>query len=262
MREDTVTGFEAELFTNVSMPIRVEEHAARTDDRQGGDIPTLDVSLLTFKPKFDVFEEQWYVDVALEHEREAEPFVRLGLVRFQPHAPRHLQVSYPVIQWTQLLPCRTVEVRRSKTDVAIRVEGLATSPRMSVLKQSIPAETKERLPVTKMIARIVRESHLQLGVPARSVVSERIFGEDEISYSDAGDQVYRAVWERKMPLNITKDKSAKYFVIIEERDARLPATYASEPVSPQRALGKNCDDQFDDSLLLESGHRFIAKIEV
>jgi hypothetical protein len=257
--QNTGTGFKAELITNVPMPIRVTENSAQRSSGEEGVSPTLEVSLLTFQPKFDVFEEQWYVDVVLEHEREAEPFVRFGLVRYQPHAPADLQVSYPTTQWTQLLPRRTVEVRRSKTDVTIRVEGLATSPPPSTIKID-----DERPSVAKMTARIVREIDLDSGIPTQRIVSEVVFGKENITYLPASDDAYRAVWEQKLPLNTTIDKGArgraKYFVTIEEREARLPATYVNEPVSPEMALGRGCDNQFLEEVLVESGSRFFAKI--
>ena len=52
----------------------------------------LQVALLTYEPYFDVDQERWFVDVALDPFDAVEPFVRLGLVRYQEHAPSHLQV--------------------------------------------------------------------------------------------------------------------------------------------------------------------------
>jgi len=53
----------------------------------------LNVSLITYAPRFDVELEQWYVDVGIEHDHEAEPFVRFGLVRYQANADKSLRVS-------------------------------------------------------------------------------------------------------------------------------------------------------------------------
>jgi hypothetical protein len=82
------------------------------------------------------------------------------------------------------------------------------------------------------------------------------------SYTRINEGIYQAVWEETLTLDKMDLKHASYFVIVEERDLRLPATYASEPVSPERAIGKCCDDTFDEGLLIESGHRFFAKIPI
>jgi hypothetical protein len=209
--------------------------------------------------------------------------VRLGLVQYQPHAPEDLQVSYPVVQWTQLLPRRTVEVRRSGLAVTIRVEGLATSPHDSLIERSfktpvkpknlpLSSDEKERFPTARMTARIIREASLPLGVATRSIEVFRgpgleagtaiVFSETNTSYTRINEGIYQAVWEETLTLDKMDLKHASYFVIVEERDLRLPATYASEPVSPERAIGKCCDDTFDEGLLIESGHRFFAKTPI
>ena len=61
------------------------------------------VSLMTYAPRFDVDSETWYVDVEIDPGAAPDPFLRLGLVRFQPHADRVLQVSYPVAEWVQVV---------------------------------------------------------------------------------------------------------------------------------------------------------------
>ncbi len=279
LSQDSGTGFFPEPVSRVSMPIRVEESTGKRQNEKSGDIPTLDVSLVTYRPKFDISEEQWYVDVALAHPREAQPFVRLGLVRYQPHATDDLQVSYPVVQWTQLLPRRTVEVQRSGLTVTIRVEGLATSPHDSLIEGSfknphevpLSSDEQERFPTTRMTARIIREASLPLGVATRSTevfrcpglhpATEIVFSERNTTYSKKlNEGIYEAVWQETLTLDKMDLKHASYFVIVEERDLRLPATYATEPVSPDRAVGNSCDGTFDEGLLVESGHRFFAKI--
>ena len=74
----------------------------------------------------------------------------------------------------------------------------------------------------------------------------------------------RGVWEGELPVMTNKNEDArdraKYFVIVEEVEARLPATYANEPVSHQMAMGRKCNGEFNDELLLEAGPRFLARI--
>jgi len=105
------------------------------------------VALKTFVPKFDPAEELWYVDVALNTASIPAPRVRLGLVRYQPHAredlqitdgaaPVRLRVSTPVAEWIQPLPRRTVEVtcrtsvrdKRKFTTVTVTVSGAFPQP--------------------------------------------------------------------------------------------------------------------------------------
>jgi hypothetical protein len=105
------------------------------------------VALKTFVPKFDPAEELWYVDVALDSGSNPMPRVRLGLVRYQPHAredvqsadgtpPVRLRVSTPVAEWIQPLPRRSTEVtcRTSShgkvklTTVTVTVSGAFPQP--------------------------------------------------------------------------------------------------------------------------------------
>lgn len=264
-REDTGTGFKVELVSNVKMPVRITDDGAPDENDQANIPLTLEVSLLTYRPKFDVNEELWYVDLTLEHEREAEPFVRLGLVRYQPHAPARLQVSYPVTQWTQLLPRRLAQVTKSKCAVTIRVEGLATAPAPMDVKEDDASSIGERPSVSRMIVRIIREFSPERGIPTRRVITEAHL-EPHIDDPETAE-AYRAVWEKELPFTPDKAEDArerpKYFVILEEREARLPATYLNEPVSPEMAMGRKCDDGgLSDDVLVESGARFFARIEL
>lgn len=273
--QESDTGFVPEKVSSVLMPIRVEEDSNTLHTSQppaeNPVIQTLAVSLLTYRPKFDISEEQWYVDVAIEHPSEAEPFVRLGLVRYQPHADENLQVSFPVVQWTQLLPRRTVEVKRSGPCVTIRIEGLATSPYQSRIEEKLQSESKsgssslsqdakESLPTSQMIARIVREAKGPLGVPIRTLECESAFCEQEIKYTQLEQGTYQAVWCKEVDLERFNPRQATYYVIVEERDMRLPATYPSEPVSPAQATGRDKDGCIDETLLIQSGLRFSAKM--
>jgi hypothetical protein len=121
-----------------------------------------------------------------------------------------------------------------------------------------------------MTARIIREANLPIGVATRSIevfhapglpaATELVFSEKNTCYTNLHEGIYQAVWEETLTLDKMDLKHASYYVVVEERDLRLPATYASEPVSPQQAIGNGCNDQFDDSLLVKSGARFLAKI--
>jgi hypothetical protein len=101
---------------NVFMPLPAEDSAAPAGLKQTvsliGDPPqSMRVSLMTYEPRFDPVQALWYVDLALDPLDLPEPFVRLGLVRYQEHAAEHLQVSEPIAEWIQLFPSRSVSVQ-------------------------------------------------------------------------------------------------------------------------------------------------------
>ena len=80
----------------------------RSGEPKAAPVRFLPVGILAYVPRFDVEQECWYVDVAIDSLGAVEPFVRLGLVRYQPRAPVDLQVSQPIVEWAQILPERTL----------------------------------------------------------------------------------------------------------------------------------------------------------
>jgi len=87
-----------------------DESAGRADDRDAVGREFMLVSLLTYEPRFDIDFERWYLDVRIDAGKVPEPFIRLGLVRYQEHARPELQLSEPIAQWVQLMPKRTISV--------------------------------------------------------------------------------------------------------------------------------------------------------
>lgn len=116
----------AELVRNVEMPLS-DESASDTKTQPGEKegtedaSPTMLVSLLTYEPRFDVANEEWFVELSLADAATAETFVRLGLVRYQPHTRPGLRCSRPVRQEVKPLPARTVDVWRRKQGDGWRV---------------------------------------------------------------------------------------------------------------------------------------------
>lgn len=87
---------------------------------------TLEVALLTFRPRFDADQETWFVNIPIDTFGVPEPFVRLGLVRYQPFAAPELQLSDPVVEWAQVRPGRRVVAEVSQTErnvVSVTVTG-------------------------------------------------------------------------------------------------------------------------------------------
>jgi hypothetical protein len=82
------------------------------------------VTVLSYQPRFDPNMEQWYADVPINVGDAVTPFVRLGLVRHQPCAPRGLRLSEPVVAWTQVLPERRLKATVIKKASPGRFEAL------------------------------------------------------------------------------------------------------------------------------------------
>jgi hypothetical protein len=244
-------GFDVEIVSQALMPVD-DSRAAKAADQKTEALEMMSVSLLTYQPRFDIATSEWYVDVRMECPHEAEPFVRFGLVRYQEHAPEDKRVSFPVVQWAQLLPRRTVEVvpsiTRTSVGATVRVSGLASE--VFSADGLGPPEAKPH-----MLARLVREH-----APHGESLRRRVVSEQDI-YSDAANlkrgEGLRYIWEAGLEAerDSTRDDrdQAKYYVFVEESEDRRPATFANEPVG------------LDDGALstyVRSGPRFQARIEV
>jgi|GEM_PF-5327510 len=70
------------------------------------------VSVVGFKPSVDpATGEYWYVDFPIATGPSYWPYVRCGLLRWQPHAIEHHELSTPVVAWGNIPPRRIAEVR-------------------------------------------------------------------------------------------------------------------------------------------------------
>lgn len=249
----------AKLIELAHMPVL--NGASDGQDEDSSPQVTLDVSLVTYEPRFDVETEQWYVDASIEHPFEAQPFVRLGLVRFQPNAPEDLQVSFPTTQWVQLLPRRDIHVdnilRDGKEFARVTVEGLGP------LEDEFDA-ANDRVG-TRVLAHLMSEYINDSGITCHSIL---LVAPMEISCLPEGPmrpEGYRGPRRRwsididldLLPIGLGSNAPEKitHYVYIEEREAYLPATYVHEPVTPPIASGG-----LEPSMHQESGPRFLARI--
>ena len=119
---------DAALVENVLMPLPSDE-----DDKDASTKPIrfTAVSLVTFEARFDPEQEEWYTDIEIDVPQAPWPFfLRVGLVRFQPHVLRHLQVSEPVAEWIQVMPrCEAkavVETAGDTVTITVTVTGAAS----------------------------------------------------------------------------------------------------------------------------------------
>jgi hypothetical protein len=86
---------------------------------------SVDVAIAGYKPIIDPqYGQLWYCDLAIDPQASYFPFVRLGLARYQQHSKAGLELSYPVAEWAQIPPRRTVRVELlSNHDVLVVVQG-------------------------------------------------------------------------------------------------------------------------------------------
>lgn len=234
-----------------SIPVESADAKSGADNADSGD--RLPVALLTYVPRFDIETESWYVDIDLESKTEAEPFVRLGLVRYQRHAKsKDERVSFPAVQWTQLLPRREVKVlaRKNGTDwiiEQIRIEGLATNPQ---LPGDDTPDPDARL---QMLVRVVCEGTLANDAPVRHCLWQCNLAPHGVYAASTGTNMM--VWQHaeialteSVPTGLS---NARWYVFVEEREWRRPANYPHEPVY----LGMT-------DLSAEGGPRFQARIDL
>jgi len=83
-------------------------------------------------PKFDPARKLWYCDIELAAGSSYQPFVRLGLCRYQPHSIDGHHLSRVVIgEFSQLLPDRSAQFSRlrihSGRPAGMSAAGISTS---------------------------------------------------------------------------------------------------------------------------------------
>jgi hypothetical protein len=72
------------------------------------------VTVLGYRPEFNVDRQLWYVDVAIDPGSAFWPFVRLAVARYQPESIDGCHLSAPVrCDFVQLTPERTTSVSRT-----------------------------------------------------------------------------------------------------------------------------------------------------
>ena len=257
LAQQTRLGFEAGTAEFVDMPVRTGAKTAADRDKHQAD-STLKVSLVTYVPRFDIETEQWYVNVALRHPYEAQPFLRLGLVRYQAHASADRQVSFPVSQWVQLLPQRQVRVTngsaQSGRTALVIVEGIGAS--------TATVDAIENKIGTKMWLSVIREYTSDAGLRCRQVVRTDVMG-SKLTRPGIGGEYHGPLttWTAPVDLDLIKSKlderqKAAYFAYVEERENYLPASYVNEPVSADVAKGI----AGQELKAIEGGPRFSARI--
>lgn len=238
----------AVLVRDVLMPVPADPDAAETRVAQppGG---FMVVSLVTYMPRFDPDQENWYVDLNLDPCGSVYPFVRLGLVRYQPNAARTLQVSEPIIEWTQVMPERRlsasakyIDVQRKQVAVTAVVAGVASGPGdNNGHPESSPAQAP-RMYFRLLQRRLDRSDE----IPG----SEMVFAGPQVP--EPGCSSPCTNWTAVFQISEEEYRRYGWSVFVEEVDRLRPATYADEPRY----------ETLSDTNFVDTGPRFVARLSL
>jgi len=246
--DETLFAVEADqLVKDMWMPLPGEQ---RGSDQPAGPTAAHKVDLLTFVPLYDRESDCWMVDIEMRPNDVATPILRLGLVRYQPHAKadpynasEDCHVSQPVRIGFDLTPRRKVTVIAEPKDKAndvwpVRVivsgpygivRGAAEVPD-DELRERMSRLSRPRFKLSVLRRRTGRDGGGEDIVAAAN---------SDASPPPAGD----TLWETIVYLR-RKPSGSPHYVFIEEVDEMLSANPA------------------DNGELVESGPRFMAKIRI
>lgn len=105
-------------------PARVQVQTTRLQERPEDDF----VRVVGHRVHWDAQRSLWYSDIALEPGASYMPFVRLALVRFQPHALPGASISKVVLaEFAQVLPRRRATLDREGNNINLGLYGTAPS---------------------------------------------------------------------------------------------------------------------------------------
>ncbi|TBG96086.1 hypothetical protein [Rhizobium leguminosarum] len=231
------------------------------------------VSLVTYTPRFDPDFEHWYVDVDLDVGNASDPFVRFGLVRFQPFAKRHLQVSQPVAEWVQVAGYfRDVSASRIPVDGRdwVKVDiGMATGVASGKQPDAKGAGTAAgetpllrltlievtRSPHGQILERVARldPEELKDGVFARAIDSTA--GGLVVTTRQVNGGASRLL-DLRLPIPSRGEAyGVHYAVLVEEVTTTPRSTFSNEPI-------RGDADILEGEHFIESGVRFAVRVEI
>lgn len=83
------------------------------------------VSVAAYDPKVDEHNGEIYFDIAIDPGAAHQPFVQLGLARYQPNAVAELELSEPTTHWCNLMPERAGKVMfKNDREFVLQVHGV------------------------------------------------------------------------------------------------------------------------------------------
>jgi hypothetical protein len=273
---DALPDGNADLVARVQMPIPRGDNDddATAASKISSPVPqnTMLVSLVAYEPLFDMANESWYVDAEISSLALANPFVRLGLVRYQKHAPPEWQVSEPIVEFIQLLPRRHVVITaeaRNAGSYPIRVDVYGPAHDLVALAPEDKSDAGAKAdamhrPVLK--ARVLRhpEGTDFAGGAGDGMVPEVVAadsGSNLLKWNSAehladsqprrGEEGLQ--WSFRFVLKDDPRKTP-HFVFMEEVEWMLPTDPDAESVRQGRDPG--------DSIVAETGPRFALKLRI
>jgi hypothetical protein len=217
------------------------------------------VSLISYEPRFHISENLWFVDIHVDVGLAPDPFIRLGVVRFQPHAredreaevkgeSRAIRCSAPSVAWAQVMPVRRfavtwvrgVEPSKPMTQVAATLSGPAA------LAQKDPK------PSPAVRFRVVQSRSAQGGMPAQEIQALGVNGKPLLWESWRGQPngnqktiQGEATWTAVFHLTEEVSSSDGTYSVIAEEFDRMPSASSS-----------------DGTEMSESGTRFFGRIDL
>ncbi|MCP3399891.1 hypothetical protein [Bradyrhizobium sp. CCGB20] len=238
-----------------------EKQERKTSEEISTAYETLTAALATFVPRFDVESEKWFVDLALNSDLAVEPFIRLGLVRYQERAGEGLCSSAPVAVWAQIPPERTVEVWLSTnaagdTVMQVQVSGKVSGRARTDRGRDKKDETEEllyprmRISVIEVTTRVsgvrieriatARKIDVTKNAPVAPNAPEATF--PAVAWAEwsppdpSGSLSSPLPWYAAFTLPVSRDESGKVevrkFAVVVEEIEEFPST-ANDP-SPQK----------------------------
>lgn len=101
-------------------PLRVMDAQHFLQEMPNGQLVTVVAHRVQWSPE----RRLWYADIAVAPGSTYMPFIRLALVRYQPHALPDAHLSKVVLaEFTQLLPRRRAVLRRNRSNINIALHG-------------------------------------------------------------------------------------------------------------------------------------------
>lgn len=277
------------IVENVLMPL--DDEGFEPDAAKEAKVPPMRVALALYTPRFDVEREEWFIDISLDAPMAPDGFVRLGLVRYQPHTVPELRCSRPVVQWAQPLSARAVYARKEgDKKLTIEMTGAAPQERKpipatatgnSVLGVDLAALTCQPAMRLTLFREMNEEGKLRrVLLKRKSVVNVAALvgneGEDMQKATEFGldaDTVLvtperltdpLARWRHTidldeytdgLPEEVRESSQGKLRLLVEEIEHFRPASYAEEPLaSATSAAWQN--------MVREAGPRFSALLDL
>lgn len=258
--EPPVDPLHPHYIPNVVMPVNKlptgnPSMATQVETKDDTTVPdeTLTVGLLALKPRFDLEEEIWYADLLVEPELATDPFLRLGLVRYQAYADGGYEVSSPVQQWVQLLPERTLEIEPGPDPDRLSIQLFGQSS-IAVKDVGYGDELRNGTfarPVVRV--HFLRETN-DGPVPIREALVIDKDNDETARTLLVPGSVKNGTTYWRFDLPRPDPALGSHVLYIEEVDMRRPATYDVEPITVEQLK--------DEDPFVPSGPRYAAKLVI